>query len=122
MRWARPLPLPRPETSEPVSTFVGYVDEQHWWEVAGGQLFKTSNAGQDWKGGGWVLRPGLYFAGLDVIDDQVAWALATKAEPLGLASTHPAVVDMAPHLVRSTDGGATWFEVPFPPTVVTVAG
>jgi photosystem II stability/assembly factor-like uncharacterized protein len=115
LRWARPLPLPRPAGAQSDATFVGYLDRQNWWVAAGDQLFKTSNGGQDWTGGEDVLGEGLFFAGLDVIDPQVAWAIATHAPPIGLASAHPAVLDEPPHLLRTVDGGATWFETRFPP-------
>jgi photosystem II stability/assembly factor-like uncharacterized protein len=112
--WAPPVQLPRPDSPRPASTFVSYRDSQHWWEAGGAQLFKTSDGGENWSDSGRVLPQGLYFAGLDLVDGAIAWAIATPSQPVGLSSAHPTVFGDRPHLLLTIDGGATWSERSLP--------
>jgi photosystem II stability/assembly factor-like uncharacterized protein len=92
-----------PPNASPYTSYV-YVDDQHWWAMGSGSLFKTSDAGQSWMRveapvplEGWIYSP-------HVIDAGHAWAELTAISVTGSDSA----------LVISSDGGVSWAPVNVP--------
>jgi photosystem II stability/assembly factor-like uncharacterized protein len=108
--WSAPIRLPRPDTAEPVTTFVSFADPNVWWLAGGRQVFLTDDGGRSWSS----LRPGipdgLYVAGLSAVSRLAAWLLVSSTPLVGVSSAHPVVLTERPRRYLTLDGGRTWSE------------
>jgi len=80
------------------SWIAGYQDAFDWWAIDGGNLYKSSDAGQTWKLISSQLPAGQYF--LQILDSNNAWAQAEFPD--------------GPVLARTNDGGLNWMRVSVP--------
>jgi photosystem II stability/assembly factor-like uncharacterized protein len=101
------LPSPPPDGT----TFgrIRYQDAKHWWIMAGGDLYKSSDAGQTWIHIGLQLDDWEYFP--QPLDAMHAWAQLVILGPLP-----PNVFHRLSGLAMTSDGGVHWtrMKVPHP--------
>jgi photosystem II stability/assembly factor-like uncharacterized protein len=98
-----PPPPPYPNTVGR----VGYQDARHWWLMAGGDLYKTSDAGQTWAHVGLQLDEWEYFP--HPLDAMHAWAQLVILGPLPPNTFH-----RLSGVAVTSDGGVHWTRVKVP--------
>lgn len=82
---------------------VSFVDKKIGW-IAGsefGVILKTTDAGATWEEQHWKNRWGMEIKTIQCIDANMVWAAGSNSE-----DGQPSY----PIVLRTTDGGATWFE------------
>jgi photosystem II stability/assembly factor-like uncharacterized protein len=110
--WTASRHIPAP-AGDAVSAAWQVMSSHTWWSVAGSRLWGTNDAGQHWRSTPLHLPGGGRLLQIQFVSPTAGWAIAGQTSRNDSYAQHVT-------LLRTSDGGRSWSEVPLPAISVRV--